>query len=206
MTYFHINLDPRGKKKKVLPPILIPVILMEVLFLFFFWLLVLFVCLCPFYSSYSKQGLDFREELGTFLRQGEGLLSGSGLCRPVQSQFPSSSCLYGVFFSLQFVCLFVCFVVLFSVQCPLPTSLFQMLLEQHTSVKVCEFVCRGNTHTPFNIVSANLPTCLPSVPLWSCDMTYAHLFLFHTVLTPPPLIFCIMSWMHGRTRLRFTAH
>lgn len=25
MTYFHINLDPRGKKKNVLPPILIPV-------------------------------------------------------------------------------------------------------------------------------------------------------------------------------------
>lgn len=25
MTYFHINLDPRGQKKNVLPPILIPV-------------------------------------------------------------------------------------------------------------------------------------------------------------------------------------
>lgn len=36
MTYFHINLDPRGKKKKVLPPILIPVIILEIFFSFFF--------------------------------------------------------------------------------------------------------------------------------------------------------------------------
>lgn len=35
MTYFHINLDPRGKKK-VLPPILIPVIILEVIFSFLF--------------------------------------------------------------------------------------------------------------------------------------------------------------------------
>lgn len=33
MTYFHINLDPRGKEKKVLPPILIPVIILDFFFL-----------------------------------------------------------------------------------------------------------------------------------------------------------------------------
>lgn len=32
MTYFHINLDPRGK-----PPVLIPVIIMEFLFLSIFY-------------------------------------------------------------------------------------------------------------------------------------------------------------------------
>lgn len=99
-----------------------------------------------------------------------------------------------------------------------------MLLQQHTSVKVCEFVCQGNTRTPFNIVPACLPTCLPSVPLWSCLMTYSHLSLFITVLSSfPPvcpcsrvlsnfsflfcitIIICIISRMHGRTMWRFTA-
>lgn len=66
-----------------------------------------------------------------------------------------------------------------------------MLLQQHTSVKVCEFVCQGNTRTPFNIVPACLPTCLPSVPLWSCLMTYSHLSLFITVLSSfPPVCPC----------------
>lgn len=56
MTYFHINLDPRGKKKKVLPPILIPVVMMEV-FLFLLFCLYLFFLLFFFSSpSYSKRG------------------------------------------------------------------------------------------------------------------------------------------------------
>lgn len=54
MTYFHINLDSRGKKK-VLPPILIPVIISD---------LFLFVCffgslLVPFFpSGLSKTSLQ----------------------------------------------------------------------------------------------------------------------------------------------------
>lgn len=71
MTYFHINLDPRGKKKKVLPPILIPVVMMEVFFSFF--LVVGFVCIFFFSSSpsYSKRGT--RLQGGTWdVTRGEG--------------------------------------------------------------------------------------------------------------------------------------
>lgn len=73
MTYFHINLDPRGKKKKVLPPLLIPMGTV--------WLFSLFVCLFSFYfifrlSSGRSEGLrpPRGPPLGVWFR----------LCRPAK--------------------------------------------------------------------------------------------------------------------------
>lgn len=83
MTYFHINLDPRGKKKKVLPPILIPVVTMEVFF-FFFVVVVSFVSY--FFSpspSYSKRGT--RLQGGTWDVTREGGAGGWGEAFRVQA-------------------------------------------------------------------------------------------------------------------------
>lgn len=60
MTYFHINLDPRGQKKNVLPPILIPVGTV--------WLFYLFVLhLIP---SSGFQRCVFREVRGASVPEG----------------------------------------------------------------------------------------------------------------------------------------
>lgn len=124
MTYFHINLDPRGKKKKVLPPILIPVILMEVFFSFFFWLLLfLFVCLfflfliLPILSEDTSSGRN----LGRFSNRGRGFFPGSAFVGQQNHIFRLlPACTVGFFVLFSFFS-----VVMFSVKRPCPLLSFK---------------------------------------------------------------------------------
>lgn len=156
MTYFHINLDPRGKKK-VLPPILIPVIILT----FFFFSLNLLGSF--FLSGLSKTRLQGGTWEITLQLEAQGChlwASGSGYVGQMNhllgGGLPSSSACTAIF------------------RC----SMLTPVLFQNTSVE-CVSLC-AQEHTPFNIV----PACLPSVPLWSClwhVLTERYLSLFITV-------------------------
>lgn len=142
MTYFHINLDPRGKKKKVLPPILIPVVILEFFgFLFVFFSLNLFGVSCFFWAGFQRH--IFREECWEITLQFKapgGHLRGSGfrLCRPAHSpRMGWASIFFCLYSDILFLFLFLCFF-----RC----SVLTPVLFQNTPVE-CVRLCVQGTHT-----------------------------------------------------------
>lgn len=152
MTYFHINLDPRGKKKSFAANSYTRGyigFLFVCLFLWIFW-----VCFCFVFSSeWAFKDASSGRNVGrhSAIRGPRVPPPGFGfrLCRPAESPLRGG----GLPSSPACTVIFRC-------------SVLTPVLFQHTSVE-CVSLC-AREHTPFNIVPACLPTCLPSVPLLSC--------------------------------------
>lgn len=148
MTYFHINLDPRGKKKKVLPPILIPVILMEVFFFsFFFWLLFSFVYCFVFILPILSKDTSSGRNLGRFFDRGRGFFPGSAFVGQQNHIFRLlPACTVGSFF-VRF-----CFFLLLLLKCsvlntPAHFSLSNVITAAHIRKSVWVCVPREHTRT-----------------------------------------------------------
>lgn len=152
MTYFHINLDPRGKKKSFAANSYTRdyIGFLFVLFLSIFWVFC-FVLFCFFLSGLSKTRLQGGTWDVTLQLEARGLhlwASGSGCIGQLNHLFRG-----GLLSSSACTVIFRC-------------SVLTPVLCQHTSVKSVRLCARE--HTPFSIVPACLPAYLPSVPLLSC--------------------------------------
>lgn len=162
MTYFHINLDPRGKKKSFAANSYTRdyIGFLLLLFLWIFWVpfFVLFCLFCFFLSGLSKtrlQGGAWGEITLQFLRGPLGFRF--RLRRPAESPLrgglPSSSACTVVF------------------RC----SMLTPVLFQNTSVE-CVSLC-AQEHTPFNIVPACLPALSTSVVMSLTCLDRTSLFI-----------------------------
>lgn len=161
MTYFHINLDPRGKKKSFAANsytrdyigvcfFFYSVVFFSLNFFFFFFF---------FLSGLSKtrlQGGNVGDH--SAIRCPKGATSG---LRVQAIRRPAETPLRGGLPSSSSSACTVYFFKLFCFRC----SVLTPVLFQNTSVE-CVSLC-AQEHTPFNIVPACLPACLPSVPLLS---------------------------------------
>lgn len=179
MTYFHINLDPRGKKKKVFPPILIPVIILEVLGVFSFRFGVGFFCFCLFFWFFRGGWFFTSERAFKDTSSGRNMGDHSAIQRPraAAAGVPLNH-LEGVGFRLLLPVqwFYRCSMLTFAPNPPHPHLLFP-LFPDVWSVWVC--VPGKNTHP--------LTLCLPAPPLLSRQNV--NLSLFITVLLLSSILF-----------------